>query len=257
MRDAVQVPVLTYHSVDDSGSVISLSKETFEQHVSSLHRWGYRPLRLLDAVRLVRSGQPLPPRHVILTFDDGFRNNLTVAAPILERYGFTATVFVATGFTGASNSWPRQHPSIPELPMMTAAELRRIRAAGIDLGAHTHTHPFLAELEPTEARAEILRSRDELSQHIGEPVPLFSYPYGSFNEYAREVVSEHFEGAISIRLGRMRSDGDLYAIERINATAGLMRALPFRVLACGEFGLFLALKRAKDRLRQFARGKRT
>lgn len=250
MSTSNQVPILTYHSVDDSGSVISLNEREFEHQIASLHRWGYRPLSLIDAVRKVRAGEPLPARHVIFTFDDGFRNNLTIATPILLRYGYTATIFIATGYTGKESSWPRQHASIPRLPMMTPAELREIKTAGIDLGAHTHTHPFLAELEPDAAREEIRRSKDELENHIGEAVPLFSYPYGSFHDAAHGAAAEMFEAAISIRLGRMRADGDLYAIERINAAGGLMRKLPFRLLAIGEFGAYLALKKARDGLKR-------
>ena len=245
-----QIPILTYHSIDDSGSVISLDESEFEHQIASLRSWGYRSLSLLEAVRRVRAGKALPERHVILTFDDGFRNNLTLAAPILLRYGYSATVFITTAYTGTENSWPRQHESIPRLPRMTAPELREIRSAGIELGAHTHSHPFLAELEPAAARVEIQRSKEELESHLGEAVPLFSYPYGSFHDSAHNAAAELFEGAISIRLGRMRADGDLYAIERINAAGGLMRKLPFGLLATSQFGTYLALKRTRDWLKR-------
>ena len=204
-------------------------------------------------MRLAGAGKPLPQKHVVLTFDDGYRNNLTAAAPILERHGFSATIFIATGYIGARSTWSRQHASIPTMPMMSADQLREMRAAGFDLGAHTHTHPYLTELDPAGAREEMLRSRKVLEDLLGEPVPLFSYPFGDFDASVHDAATEMFEGAISTRLGRLRADGDLHAIERINAAGGIMRVLPFALVAKSEFGVFLAVKRALDRIRRGGR----
>lgn len=241
------VPVLTFHSIDGSGSPVSTSPEAFERLIAYLGRRGYKGLSLQAAVSCLREGK-LPEDGLVITFDDGYLNNLTHAAPVLARHGFTATVFVATGYCGKTNAWPDQNSSIPELPMMTWDQLREIRSWGIDLGAHTHTHPRLTRVEIPEAEAEMLRSKREIEDHIGEPVTLFAYPYGDMNSAVRVCVSRHFDGAMGTRPGRLRPGIDLHALERINACGRMFGLLPLRVREAGRFGVYLSLKRALDRI---------
>src|SRR6266849_249117 len=102
--------ILTYHSIDDSGSVISISAKELEHNLDSLANSSI-PVVPLGAV-----GQR--PGSVALTFDDGFRNFSTTAARVLERYGFPATIFLVSGFCGRDNQWPGQSSSVPVLPLM-------------------------------------------------------------------------------------------------------------------------------------------
>jgi peptidoglycan/xylan/chitin deacetylase (PgdA/CDA1 family) len=240
--------ILTYHSLDDSASVISISAERFERHIRHLANRGYQCLRVSEIVPLLDAGSPLPRKAVAITFDDGYLNNLESAVPILRRYGFSATVFVATGHIGATNCWPNQHRSIPRLRMMNAGDLVEFRAAGMDVGAHTVSHPRLPTLEPRTCRNEIVDSKHHLEDILQERVPLFSYPYGQYDSESLDVVAEHFDGAISNRLGRVSARSNRYALERLNATSGIFRRLPINIVSAREFSVYINLKEAADRL---------
>ena len=248
-KSVIQVPVLTYHSIDESGSKISVSRAQLDRHIRYLKRTGYSSLSLRDAVRRVRERRELPQRAVVITFDDGYRNNLRDALPVLTAYGFTATVFVTTGYIGKTNRWPNQHSSIPKLPMMTWDEIKEMRRAGIDFGAHSHSHTRLTEVEPEEARREMLRSKSEIEERLGEAIDLLAYPYGSYNGEVKEIASSLFEAAIANRPGRLHAGGDLYALDRINTTGGLFKLLPIGLSGGSNFGVYLSIKGALDRLR--------
>lgn len=253
MSGAAEIPVLTYHSVDGSGSPVSTPPREFERHMAFLVRAGYRTIGLGEAAALVRAGSPLPARRLLISFDDGYRNNLETALPILRRHGYTAVVFVTTGVIGGDNAWPNQHPAIPRLPMMTPGELRELRAGGIDIGAHTHTHPRLPELDAAVAREEMTRSKGTLEEILDEPVELFSYPFGAHDPEVRAIAADLFLAAIGNRPGRLHTGSDLFAIDRINACGRLFRRLPLRFAARNGFGGYLAMKRLVDRLRSVSR----
>lgn len=238
------VPVLTYHSIDGSGSILSASPSVFASHLRFLAERGYRCVSLLEVVRALKSRQTLPARSFVITFDDGYRNNLREALPILKQYECSATIFVPTNYVGKGNDWTDQHESIPRIPIMTWDEIRTIRAAGIDIGAHTMSHPRLPRVtDSAEVEREILGSRDRIREELGEDVPLFSYPYGKYDERARAIVAGAFEGAISNWPDRIRPGSDPYALERLNATSGLFRKMPFSLLEAGRFSGYVQAKK--------------
>ncbi|NNE09027.1 MAG: polysaccharide deacetylase family protein [Gemmatimonadetes bacterium] len=238
------VPVLTYHSIDGSGSILSASPDVFASHLRYLTERGYRCVSLLSVVRALKSRDPLPARSFVITFDDGYRNNLRDALPILKQFECTATIFIPVNYVGGTNDWPDQHESIPRVPVMTWDEIRAIRSAGVDIGAHTMSHPRLPRLtDPRELEREIVGSRDAIRAELGEEIPLFSYPYGEYDERARAIAADAFEGAISNWPDRIRSGSDPYALERLNATSGLFRRLPFSVLEAGRFSGYVQAKK--------------
>ena len=106
---AGSLPILTFHSIDDSASVISFSPPVFRRGMARLYESGYRTLNLVDAVERLRQGQSLPPRSFVITFDDGYQNVYGEAFPLLQRYGLSATVFLTTrkkGMTGSAARLP-------------------------------------------------------------------------------------------------------------------------------------------------------
>jgi peptidoglycan/xylan/chitin deacetylase (PgdA/CDA1 family) len=130
---------------------------------------------------------------VALTFDDGFHNFYEHAFPVLLQYGFPATVFVISGYSGRQNSWPSQ-PSIgiPCLKLMNWEQLAEISQKGISLGAHTMTHPSLTRITPQQRESELWGSRSEIEKHTGIVVNAFSYPYGDVNEAVWRHTAQHF-----------------------------------------------------------------
>jgi peptidoglycan/xylan/chitin deacetylase (PgdA/CDA1 family) len=242
------IPVLTYHSVDGSGSPVSTAPRDFERQMAFLARTGYRTIGLGEAAALVRAREPLPERRLLISFDDGYRNNLETALPILRQHDFTAVVFVTTAFVGGDNAWPDQHPAIPKLAMMDPAELRALRAGGVEIGSHTHTHSRLPELAPAAVREEMSRSRGILEDILGESVELLSYPFGAHDHEVRAIAADLFVAAIGNRAGRLHAGSDLFAIDRINVNGQLFRKLPLRIVAWNAFGGYLTMKRLVDRL---------
>ena len=167
---------LTYHGVcpvpPDEWSV---TPDQLRRHARLLAR-SFCPVPLLDVVRWQRGELDLPPRAVAVTFDDGLRDVLTAALPILADAGIPATAFIAPGLVAGQPPHPSYQPT---RPFLSWAELKELARAGWTIGSHALTHPILAEL-PTEAAAfELQESRRILAEVCGVAVTLLAYPYGT------------------------------------------------------------------------------
>ena len=170
--------ILTYHSIDDSSSVISIAPDVFRRHVAWLASGAVRVVPLDELMRL-----PTTAHAVALTFDDGFVNFAEVAAPLLSRHHLPATVFVVSEHAGGTNAWRGTCAhDIPTLPLMDWSELGRMSTMGFAIGAHSRTHPHLAELPRAALLDEIDGSADRIVRELGVRPHAFAYPYGSVNE---------------------------------------------------------------------------
>lgn len=201
--------ILTYHSIDGSGSVISVSPEQFRRHMRILAEKRIRVVAL-SALRET-------PGAVALTFDDGYRNFLDNAAPVLAEHGFPATVFVVSGHCGRDNGWPSQPAFVPRLPLMSWAELARIAAQGISIGAHSVTHPFLTQLPIEQVRAELRECRHAIETRLGVTADTLVYPYGDSDAHVRQAASEEFRLACGTRLDFLSPAADPFDLPRIDA----------------------------------------
>jgi len=217
----VRVPIVTYHSISD-GSPGSLQREKFLEQMDLIAR-RFTPVRLETVVDLIEGRVSRaafgdrPP--VVLTFDDGFVDNYELVLPVLERYGFPATLFVPTDFLGRENFWEQQHYHIPRREIVSAEQLREMHRRGLTLGAHTCSHPHLSELSDDAAEEEIARSRALLEDLIGEPVLTFAYPFGQVIDWspatAAIVEKLGFLCACSTVWGTVHRRGDRYRLSRI------------------------------------------
>src|SRR5262245_46670162 len=131
-----EVAILTYHSLDDSGAVLSTPPRIFAAQMQSLHERGIRVIPLSEVGQAL-SGQAGPEPLLALTFDDGFRNVYEYGLPVLQRYGFAATVFLVTDYSGAANAWPGQPAAVERRPLLGWAEVKEMSGAGIAFGSHT------------------------------------------------------------------------------------------------------------------------
>jgi peptidoglycan/xylan/chitin deacetylase (PgdA/CDA1 family) len=191
--------ILTYHSVDDSGSVISIDERTFARHV----RWlAASHVRVLPLAQLPDA--PDDEDAVAITFDDGLESFGRRAAPLLCEYGLTATLFVVTDAVGSTNLWRgRGDPGIPAQPLLDWSALGRLASDGISIGAHTCTHLNLATAEPEETEREIFTSKSRLERELGVVADTFAYPYGGVSEAARAVVAREFRFGVTTRLATL------------------------------------------------------
>ena len=177
--------VLGYHGVADSRlrddlSLLQVSPARFRSHMKLLLAAGFRFVTMAELAGRANGGPPEPGLAAV-TFDDGMRNNHTVALPILSEYGIPATVYVTIGFIGGRSPWIGPGG---DGAMMDEAELRALKAAGWELGAHTLTHPDLSALDYDACRAEIEGSREALEEIVGGSVQTFAYPFGRYGQAA-------------------------------------------------------------------------
>jgi len=213
---STSIPILTFHAIDDRPSVISFPPRLFQRGIAHLHESGYRTVDLLQLVDCLKRGAPFPERSFAITFDDGYQSVYTQAFPILQRYGFSATVFLTVGEQGKRTLVERL-PSMEGRTMLSWREITDMHQAGITFGAHTLTHPDLTRLPLERVTAEICNSKDVIEDVLGTDVACFAYPYGRYDAARRTLVSRHFTCACSDKLGLIESASDLYAMDRVDA----------------------------------------
>jgi peptidoglycan/xylan/chitin deacetylase (PgdA/CDA1 family)/GT2 family glycosyltransferase len=213
----IRLAVLAYHhvGVPKPGTYpdLSVTAKRFESHMRWLHKKGYRTITPGDWLRWRRDGIALPRKPLLLTFDDAYADLVENAFPVLERYGFTATVFVVTGHIGGTNAWDEERGSAIH-PLMSAEQIRHWASAGIEFGAHTRTHPNLATISEDAVKEELSRSREELAALLGRPVTAFAYPYGQHSPAATRVAREFFEIAFTTEPGINDLRADPFLLRR-------------------------------------------
>lgn len=156
--------------------MLQVSPTRFRKQIEALLSAGFSFLTMAELARRAGGGVPEPGLAAI-TFDDGMRNNHSIALPILREYNIPATVYVTIGFIDGVSPWIGARG---DGAMMREAELRDLAAAGWELGAHTMTHADLSTLGYEACRREIEESRDELQRIAGVEVETFAYPFGRY-----------------------------------------------------------------------------
>jgi peptidoglycan/xylan/chitin deacetylase (PgdA/CDA1 family) len=214
------VPVLLYHSVSSEAPAAvrrwAVSPARFADHMRWLADNGFSGLTVDQLLARRRDGT-LPDRPVAVTFDDGFADFLDTALPVLERVGLPATLYVTTGLLTGS---PLAHRRIPGRTL-DAAGVREVAARGVQMGAHSHSHPQLDTLSLRRARTEIVRSRAVLEDTLGEPVTCFAYPYGYSSAAVRRAVEDAgYTSAVAVGNARTNGTDDVFALSRITVERG-------------------------------------
>jgi peptidoglycan/xylan/chitin deacetylase (PgdA/CDA1 family) len=246
------IPILVYHSIDDHASEgfapWAMSRRRFAEHMAHLADQGFRTLAVRDLVAALDGGRPLPDRTVVITFDDGFADFRRNALPELQRHGLAATLYVATGYIDGASRWLRRVGE-GDRAMLTWPQLREVESCGIEVAAHSVTHPQLDLLRPAAARAEIVESKQSLQDGLGRPVDTFAYPFGNYDRRTREIVIDAgFTAACAVKHAMSHRDDDRFALARIIVRAGDGVADLKRYLD----GENLALAPARERLRTAA-----
>ena len=205
--------ILTWHSLDRSGSPISVEPEEFRRQVAWLAASGVRVVGV-DALLAL----PDETDAAALTFDDGFANFTTEALPVLGEFGFPATVFVVTGHVGGDNRWGgRDEPGIPALALLGWGDLLRLRETGVSLGAHTSSHPRLTSLEPVALEREIAGPAALMESRLGSRPEGFAYPYGEHGGEATRLVEQTYRWACTTELRPLGGSAPRHRLPRIDA----------------------------------------
>jgi peptidoglycan/xylan/chitin deacetylase (PgdA/CDA1 family) len=208
------VRILYYHSISDDPIRSTVSPGTFERQIEYLCQAGYRIVSLADAGRRLASGVPVPDRALVITFDDGFRDNYERALPVLTRFGVTATVFLTVAYIGTD-----QLPTLTRTDFVPRpldwGQVKEMRARGIDFGSHTLTHPMLSALPLDQVRRELGDSKRRIEDELGVPAPFFCYPRGDFTRAVTTIAREAgYLGACTTRPGVNDARTDLFALRR-------------------------------------------
>jgi len=215
----MSIPILMYHQIDEPpprgepmrGLVVS--PQSFARQMALLKYMGYTGLSMRDLEPYLRGDKR--GKVVGLTFDDGYRNNLHHALPVLARRGFSATCYGVSSMFGGTNAWD-QHLGIAKKPLMDTQDWLRWLDAGMDVGSHTCTHAALTKIPFDQARQEIVQSKIVLEHALSCEVRHFCYPYGWFGPEHMEMVKEAgYITATTTQRGRVHANQDLYALKRI------------------------------------------
>ncbi len=239
--DSSAIGILTYHSLDTSGSVVSTAPGRFADQIACVADLGYRGITMREAVAHRAATGSWPPQRVVLTFDDGYASVYELARPILLRYGFTATLFLVTRHVGGWNDWEPPPAGLGARPILSWQQVAELSAAGMEIGAHTRTHRNLPELPAAAAAGEIVASREEIESHLHQPVESFAYPFGRRSAALEEIVRREFRAACTTVLRRARHDA-LTRLPRIDAYY-LRSPDRLRRLLNGQLDRYLTLRR--------------
>lgn len=212
--------ILMYHRIAEDGpaslSSWRVSLPDFEKQIAWLASEGYTSIGLADWLNLAKRDPASAARRVVLTFDDAYADFVSAAFPVLQNYGFGATLFVPTGLIGAAAEWDREFGD--PAPLMSWAELDGLVSAGVEIGAHTMSHPRLTRLvDDAEIIREISGSRNELMTRYGQPTSSFAYPFGDYDARVEQATKDAgFTLAVTIdpqsagdfAVGRLKVSGD-------------------------------------------------
>jgi peptidoglycan/xylan/chitin deacetylase (PgdA/CDA1 family) len=219
-----RLPVLLYHHIGSERPgaypYLTVQPRRFERHMRWLSTHGYTTITPSDWMAWRNEGRALPHRPVMITFDDAYADLCKFAFPTLKKYGFRATVFVATELIGRTNEWDENR--FTQFPLMSEPQLREWASEGvIELGAHSRTHPDLTSLDgDDELIAETKGSREILEALVGKPVVSFAYPYGSYHERSRDAVSRAFDLAFTTQPGLNTLGTDPFLLRRTEIMPG-------------------------------------
>jgi peptidoglycan/xylan/chitin deacetylase (PgdA/CDA1 family) len=174
---SVDLPILVYHHVrPGSTSTLFVSPEEFDKQLEYLQYYGFHTVSFTDLADYFEKGKPLPRLPVIISFDDGWENQFEYGFPILQKYHDTATFYVVTDYLDHGN-------------FMTTEQLKTMVAAGMTIGCHTRSHPYLTSLDGERAWDEIAGAKAILEAE-GFKIDTFAYPYGAYNARVVDMVAE-------------------------------------------------------------------
>lgn len=199
-----KIVVLNYHKVDYMNISLSVLPQDFDAQMAYLKNNGYQTITPQDLYDNLTNGTELPKKPVLITFDDGYEDNYQNAYPILQKYGFKATIFVITGFMGVYNNY------------ITWDQAVEMEQHGISIESHTVMHKSMTELSDDQLRAELVDSKKAIEDHLHKQVDFVAYPTGTYNLHIASMVKEAgYKGAFTIKYGNVDRASNLFALERV------------------------------------------
>lgn len=194
-----KVPILTYHRFGDkSRSRLSMPAQIFDRQMAYLKKNGYRVIPLSDLIAFMEFRTAIPKKAVVITIDDGYRSVYDIAFPILQKYGFTATLFIYLDFIGIPGS------------SLTWDQLREMKAKGFEVGSHTLSHCNLVKRQKDEAKRaylerierELLLSKQIIDRKLAQDTVAIAFPYGTYNQEILDLCKRFgYKLGLSVKRG--------------------------------------------------------
>lgn len=212
------VTILMYHVIAEPGNAAEArfcrTPTAFREDMEQIRLSGYQVLPLAAVLEGVAGRAVIPERAVAITFDDGVACSYENALPILQEYGYPATMFAISGLLGGYNEWCDEF-GFPRRRMLVNSEVRALVEAGVDIGSHTVNHPWLGKSDAIVVNREVHDSKAALEDILGREVMHFAYPFGSWSNVARDAVIEAgYTGACSTMSGSNRKGTDPFLLRR-------------------------------------------
>jgi len=245
------VPILMYHLISEpvpqDALGLCVPPKCFQEQMEFLYTAGYQVIPLANLVECIRKGTDLPEKGIVITFDDGYRDNYTQAFPVLKKFGFHATIFVATDFVGTKLvyesdvkrgvKWLREHFSWLEIEEMSESGL-------ITFGSHTLADIHLTRVTAEEAERQLLTSKEILEDRLGDNIKLFSYPHGAFDTDVKQLVEScGYDCASTTVYGANDGNADVFELKRIGIYSTETTLREFKKKLAGAYNFLNLLQR--------------
>ncbi|MBN9391443.1 MAG: polysaccharide deacetylase family protein [Chloroflexi bacterium] len=216
------IPILMYHSISNEASPAfkpyTVAPEMFEKHLAYLSQHDYCALTVTQLAAILAKPVPaaeLPPRPIVLTFDDGFEDFYTCAWPALQRFKLPATLYVVAGGVGGTSTWLKREGE-SRRRMLSWDQLAELCAGGIECGGHSLTHPQLDLLPASRASREIIDCKLMLEEKLGRKIYSFAYPHGYHTRSIQRMVREAgYSSACAVKYAMSATNDDIWGLSRL------------------------------------------
>lgn len=228
------VPILMYHHFGYEENTLFVTPENLEKQMEYLRDKGYNVITLDELAGGIKNKKRFTRDSVVVTIDDGYRDNFSYGWPVFKKYAIPATIFLLAGHIGKDDEF------------MGWDEVKAMQAGGITFGAHTINHVCLdSKVKEDVLLEEIKGSKEIIENNIGEPVKHFCYPTGVFSEAAKRAVADAgYESACTTNRGDSRLNEDIYALKRIKVTnSDTNKPFSFAAKLSGYYNLFRSAKK--------------
>lgn len=196
------VPILMYHSIsDEKNNDAVVSRERFAEQMAYLFDQKFTPISMEQLYAYVSKGQPLPPKPVVITFDDGYLDTYEIAMPILQRYKFKSVVFI---------------PPTDVAQRLTWKQIQEMKSSGMEIASHSLTHRDMETLSPVQQAEEIQKAQEILDRILNQNTRYFCYPYGGYNSDTIRLLKEKgYLLAVTMNPGWAKQGDDPLTLRRI------------------------------------------
>jgi peptidoglycan/xylan/chitin deacetylase (PgdA/CDA1 family) len=232
--------ILTFHSIDDSGSILSYPVSMFRELVFALLEKS-TPIISLAELRSATDG-------VVLSFDDGMASVRENALPVLSEANVPAHIFLTTGAVGADNDCPTQPANAKRYSMLNWSDIDACTKGGMLIESHTHTHPYLTQCSNQKILDECATADSIIERRTGRRPTAFAYPYGDYDARVADLVKSNYECAVTTTLNFLNRSDDRHLMPRLD-TFYIQRRWQIRNTSGSRMRLYIKFRGLLRRLR--------